>query len=176
MTVALRWAGQVAAWIVILGAGAAIAIAVVVPRLAGATPYAVLTGSMQPGLPPGSLVVVRPVDPSEIKVGSVITFQQESGSPVVVTHRVVAQGYDGHGEVVLRTKGDANNAPDRDWVLPVQLKGERWYSIPYLGYVNGVLSGAQRQGLVYVGAGLLLGYALWMWIGAVRDRIQRVTP
>lgn len=161
---------------VILGAGVAVAVAVVVPRLAGATPYAVLTGSMQPGLPPGSLVVVRPVDPSDVAVGSVITFQRESGSPVVVTHRVVAQGYDGRGQVVLRTQGDANNAPDSGWVLPIQLKGEKWYSVPYLGYVNGVLSGTQRQGLVYVVAGLLLGYAMWMWVGAARDHTRRVGP
>ena len=43
---AASWIGQVLAWLVILGALAVLAASVVVPRFAGATPYAVLTGSM----------------------------------------------------------------------------------------------------------------------------------
>ena len=34
---------------------------IVVPAVLGATPYTVLTASMEPSIPPGSLVVVRPV-------------------------------------------------------------------------------------------------------------------
>ncbi len=59
------------------------------PRLGGATPYTVLTSSMEPEYPPGTLVVVRPVPIEEIGIGDVITYQLESGEPTVVTHRVV---------------------------------------------------------------------------------------
>ncbi len=48
----LGWAGQVFAWLVILAMVSLLAVAVVIPRLGGATPYTVLTGSMQPGMPP----------------------------------------------------------------------------------------------------------------------------
>ncbi len=58
-------------------------------------------------------MVVRPVDPESIQTGDAITYQLESGKPAVVTHRVVSQGFDGNGEVVLRTKGDANEDPIR---------------------------------------------------------------
>ena len=46
-----------------------------------------LTSSMEPGLPPGTLVIVKPIDPVDVRIGTVITYQLESGKPTVVTHR-----------------------------------------------------------------------------------------
>src|SRR3989440_5959602 len=71
----------------------------------------VLTGSMAPGMPVGSVAVVRPVDPASIKVGDVITYQAPLADHRVVTHRVVAVLESGP-HPVLRTKGDANISPD----------------------------------------------------------------
>ena len=67
-------------------AAAALAIAFAGVRLVGLVPYAVLSGSMEPELPVGSLVYVRAVDPSEVAVGDTITFELESGT--LVTHEV----------------------------------------------------------------------------------------
>lgn len=160
-------------WLVILFVSAVVTIAVLVPRLAGATPYVVLTGSMQPQMPPGTLVVVKPVDADEITTGTVLTYQLESGKPTVVTHRVTSVGVDGTGELRFGTKGDANNDPDARQVLPVQVKGERWYYVPYLGYVTSVITGEQRQiGLVAVVVGLL-GHAGITVFSAARDRRRR---
>lgn len=164
---ALGWLGRIVAWLVILGACAVLAVAVVIPRVAGATPYSVLTGSMQPTFPPGSLVVVRPGE--EIAVGSVITYQLESGKPAVATHRVVATGINAKGEEQYRTQGDANGAPDPEWVRAVQIRGEVWYSVPYLGHVNNALNGEERQMLVYAVAAALLGYAAFMATSTARD-------
>ena len=66
MRAVLTFVGRTLAWLVILGAVAVLLVAVVVPRVAGATPYTVLTGSMAPAYPPGTLVVVRPVDPGDL--------------------------------------------------------------------------------------------------------------
>lgn len=169
----LGWAGQVVARLVILGVVAVLAVAVLIPRLAGATPYTVLTGSMKPDLPPGTLVVVKPVDDQDIGIGSVITYQLESGKSTVVTHRVVSQGVNGKGETTFTTQGDANDTADEKPVRPVQVKGEVWYSVPYLGYANNWLNGKERQMAVYVVAALLLGYAAFMLTGALRDRRAR---
>jgi signal peptidase len=169
----VRFASQVVLWLVILTALAAVALAVAVPRIAGGTPYTVLTGSMEPGLPPGTLVVVRPVDPEDIAVGDVITFQLESGKPAVATHRVVAVGTRLDGEQVFTTQGDANGAPDRNPVRTVQVQGRLWYSVPYLGHLNSALTGKQRQGAVLVVSVLLAGYAAFMFVGAVRDGVRR---
>lgn len=170
MRATARWLGQVLAWLVILGVLAVLAAAVAVPRFAGATPYTVLTGSMEPSYPPGTLVVVKPADFDEIGLGDVITYQIESGKPAVATHRVVGEARRFDGTRVLITQGDANGDPDPQPVTAVQVRGELWYSVPYLGHVNTALSGQQRQVAVWVVAGLLVGYAAYMFVGAIRDR------
>lgn len=167
-----KFIGQVVTWMVLLAMAAVLTAAVLVPRVAGATPYTVATGSMRPGLAPGALVVVRPTAVDEIGIGDVITYQLDSGQPTVVTHRVVAVGVNGEGERVLQTQGDANPSPDPDWVRPVQVRGTVWYAVPHLGRLNNLLTTNQRQTAVYATAALLLGYALVLWIGAARDRVR----
>lgn len=168
-----RWALRVLAWMVILACAFVLLAAVLVPRLGGATPYTILTGSMQPGMPPGTLVVAKPVAPSDIAIGDVVTYQLESGKPTVVTHRVVAVRSDMSGDLEFQTQGDANNAPDEKWVMPEQVRGEKWYSVPYLGRVNVLMSGHERQLLVYGAAAVLVMYAGAMFAGAGRDRVRR---
>ena len=167
------WVGRVLAWTVILGAFGALLVAVVVPRLEDATPYAVLTGSMRPSLPEGTLVVVRPTRPESVGIGTLITYQIHSGQPTVVTHRVVAQSIDGNGSRVFRTRGDANDVEDAGWVKPVQIKGEVWYAVPQVGRAHALLSRQEHQLAVYVVVAGLLGYAVFMFTGALR---QRRTP
>lgn len=169
-----RWSLTVLSWFVMMFFAAALGAALIVPRLAGATPYVIETSSMEPKMPPGTLVVVRPVDQDEIKPGDVITYQIKSGDPTVVTHRVVLQGVDATGEPRWRTKGDANEAMDAHWVLPVQVKGERWYAIPYLGYVTSFVTSQQRGVLTVLVALGLLGYAVVQLVGARRDKRRRV--
>ncbi|MFT4083271.1 MAG: signal peptidase I [Nocardioides sp.] len=167
---ALGWAWRVLVWVVLLGALAILTVAVVVPRIGGATPYTILTGSMRPGHPPGTLVVMRPVAAADLRIGDVVTYQLASGEPEVVTHRIVALGYDASGGRIFRTQGDANDAPDQAWVRPVQIRGRLWYSVPYLGWAEEALTVSQRQGGIDAAAAGLLGYAGVMFVGALRDR------
>ena len=153
----LRWVLRAASWAVCLAGVAALAVAVVVPRMAGATPYTILTGSMQPQMPPGTLVVTRPVDPSEIKVGTVLTYQLESGEAAVVTHRVIGIGVDGTGERIFRTQGDANDVADELPVRAEQIRGEHWYAVPHLGRLGTLIDQDVRSRLVTLaGLGLLV--------------------
>lgn len=174
MTAVLGWTGRILLWLVILLACVVLLVAVVVPRVTGSMPYTILTGSMQPALSPGTLAVMRPVDGDQIAVGDVITYQLRSGRPEVVTHRVISQGVNGTGELMLRTQGDANGAPDQGWVREVQVRGKLWYAVPYLGYASSVVTGRQHQLLVYAAAGALLVYAVIMFGSAIRDRRGRV--
>ena len=166
---------QVAVWMLLLALVAMLTVAVLVPRLAGATPYTVLTGSMRPTMPPGTLVVSKPVDPDTLQVGDVVTVQLKSGRAVYVTHRISAVKHRLDGTTRFETKGDANDVADGDLRLPEQIRGKRWYSVQYLGYVNNVLTGKQRQTAVYVVAGALIAYAVWMFGSGVRDRTRK-TP
>jgi signal peptidase len=172
MTRSTAWnrIGHSLAWLLTLALSAVLAVAVVVPRLGQGVPYVIETGSMRPGLPPGTLVVVRPADTVRLAVGTVITYQLRSGEPEVVTHRIVAQGVDATGQVRFRTQGDANNAADAGWVRPVQIKGERWYAVPLIGYVTSVVTEGQRHTLLLAIVAVLLCYAAAMVIGDLRDR------
>jgi signal peptidase len=164
-------------WTLICAVACVVAAAVLVPRLGGGTPYVILTGSMRPSLPPGTLVVTRPVGTVLPGIGSVVTYQRASGEPTVVTHRVVAQGVSATGEQVVRTQGDANPVPDPGWVRPVQLRGERWYDVPYLGYVTTVLSSSARGALQTLMIAVLLLYAAYMITTGLRDRTSvRAVP
>jgi signal peptidase I len=154
----VRLSMRLTAWLIIIAATAVVTAAFLVPRLTGATPYTVLTGSMSPSLPAGTLVVMRPAE--QVAVGDVITYQLRSGDPTVVTHRVVSTSVDtATGETLLHTQGDANASPDPDPVHLVQVRGKLWYSVPHLGRVTLLLSGHERQIAVDVAAALLLGYA-----------------
>jgi signal peptidase len=81
------------------------------PRTGAYRTLTVLTGSMDPTIPPGAMVVVKPVDPQDLRVGDVITYQTPVGDRRVVTHRIVDIPRPGPNPVV-QTKGDANNAVD----------------------------------------------------------------
>lgn len=77
----------------------------------------VLTGSMSPTMPAGSVVIVTPEPPSRLRVGQVITYRIPVEDHRVVTHRVV-QIFEGGDQPVFLTQGDANNAPDY-WLAKV---------------------------------------------------------
>lgn len=155
--------------LLVLAVGIALA-AAVVPRLSDAAPYVVLTGSMRPTMPPGTLVVVRHVVPADLRTGDVITFMPREDDPSVVTHRIVGAGFSVTGERVFRTQGDANDAVDPATVRAAQIVGERWYSVPYVGYVTNLLTGRQRETGVHLLAGGLILYSLVMFAGALLDR------
>jgi len=167
------WPLRVIGWTLLIGSFAIIAIAVVIPRIAGATPYTVLTGSMEPKYPPGTMVVDRPADPDKIKPGDVVTYQLESGQPEVVTHRVVSVSTTLQGDYLFQTQGDANNAPDAKLVKPVQIRGKMWYHIPYLGYVAEFISPKHKENATYIIAGVLVLYALWMFLGSFFEKRRK---
>lgn len=146
-------------------------IAIGVPALTGGIPLSILTGSMTPTLPPGTLVVVRPTPVEDIQPGDVLTFQLDSGEPALVTHRVIArQAESTTGEIRFITQGDANDAPDPRAVLPVQVRGTVWYAVPYLGWANQAIDGAARAWVVPVMASGLFAYGGLSVVAGVRDR------
>jgi signal peptidase len=148
---------------------------VVVPAASGSTPYTILTSSMEPGLPPGTLVIVKPIEPTDIRIGTVITYQLDSGEPEVVTHRVVeiqSPNLPG-GTPSFITKGDANSAPDAKPVMSLQVRGAVWYSVPLIGWVNNVVNGDLRAIVIPVVAGLLFLYAGWSIVTSRIDKRRR---
>ncbi len=102
------------------------------PRVFGHELYVVLGGSMSPAFEAGSLVGVRPVDPSTLRAGDVISFRTREGS-MLTTHRIVA--VDTEGGLSFTTKGDANDAVDPNPVPAHSVIGKVSLAVPYAGYV-----------------------------------------
>lgn len=129
------------ATVAVLAAAAPVA-AYLQPQLAGADrSLVVLTGSMQPALDPGDVVLVETdVRIDEIHEGDVITFQRHPGAGETVTHRVVEVTHDDRG-TVLTTKGDANEDPDPMAVGEQMLVGRVDRTIPHLGHVVAAAQG-----------------------------------
>ncbi len=93
----------------------------------------VISGSMEPAIQTGSVVIVRPIVPDTIRKGDIIMFSSLDMRSLT-THRVV----DVESEQQLRfiTRGDANNNPDINPVVPSQIVGIVAFTIPYLGLLT----------------------------------------
>jgi signal peptidase I len=109
------------------------------PRLLGWQMVVVLSGSMEPALPVGSVIFVEPASAESVKVGDILTFRPGSdvvlpadGKVVQVTHRVV-EVIRKDGQLSFRVKGDANQAPDGYLVPARDVVGTVKGDIPYLG-------------------------------------------
>lgn len=151
-----------------------LAIALVGVRVVGLTPFAVLSGSMEPTYHVGSLIYVKDADPADIEVGDPITFVVNEDL-LVATHRVVGiETYTtGHRAVVdeagnpvkdedgnpvyeeyeleemsyyFQTKGDANDDVDGSPVYYKNVIGTPVFTIPYLGYLSSWLQ--TKKGMI----------------------------
>lgn len=91
----------------------------------------VLSGSMEPTIKTGSLILTTATDTSYLQKGDIITFQKDENRDIPVTHRV--EEVKDNGSFI--TKGDANDTIDNIEVLPSQVQGKLLVSIPWLGYV-----------------------------------------
>jgi signal peptidase I len=94
---------------------------------------AVFTGSMEPALKVGGVVITHPVEADEISVGDIITFYSPQ-TEKLTSHRVTA--IQGGSSLYLQTKGDANENVDAVAVPVENVVGKVGFHIPYLGYAT----------------------------------------
>jgi signal peptidase I len=106
------------------------------PRL-GHPSIVIEGGSMQPTIPIGSLAVLDPGIPRDLRVGDVVTFQ--AGNGTVVTHRVVRLATLPDGAYV-GTKGDANAEPDPVVTPQTAILGRVAWTVPAAGYLVRLLA------------------------------------
>jgi signal peptidase len=129
--------------------------------------YAVQTGSMAPGIPAKSLVVV---EVGRYHLGQPVSFHSAHG---VVTHRLVSRNADG----TYVTKGDANNAADVTPVSATNIIGGVVVAAPGLGFWWVYIS--RPLGTASIAASLLMLYLVWGLFatapGPERTRFDEVT-
>lgn len=117
----------------------------------------VLSGSMEPSLPVGSIVYIR--KQLSYAVNDIITYQTKDG--IRVTHRIYGFDFTEEG-TVYNTKGDANTSPDSEVILSNQVLGKVFLTIPHLGKIISFLNSPKGFFALIVGPSLIFtGIELW---------------
>jgi len=159
---------------VFLGAIALIALLLIVsifPITGNYKILSVLSGSMEPTVKTGSVVIVKPS--ADYEIGDIITFGQITKTKVPITHRVHDIKVQ-NGEPVYITKGDANNAPDTREVRKSEIIGKVLFDAPYMGYA---LDTARKpygfMALIILPAAIIIydeGRKIWGEVGNLKNQ------
>lgn len=136
----------------------------VLPRALGYEVYNVVSGSMQPKIPIGSLVLVKPTAAEALKEGDVIAFQSEDS---VITHRVVTNKV---VEGKITTKGDANAKEDMNDVPYRAVIGKVTFHCPLLGEMLWVYT--SMTGKAYAVCFAACGAMFNILAGRMRERAR----
>ncbi len=116
-------------------------------HIGGFRAFTVMSGSMEPAINTGSLVIAKRIFPSELKVNDIITFVRPSKNREYITHRV-AQVSGSKQLTILKTKGDHNSSSD-PWVLAGgAVVGKVELTVPYLGYL--LSFGKTKAGIAFL--------------------------
>ena len=97
----------------------------------GHSVFRVVTGSMEPTIPTGAVLISEETEIEDIKVNDIICFRSKTSEMLgqVITHRVVKIMESGDGGLCLETRGDANTVSDGYLVTKGNLIGKvTWYS------------------------------------------------
>jgi signal peptidase I len=101
----------------------------VLPFTAGWSPSVVVTGSMEPSIMPGDIVVTAPIKPEALKLGYVIRFKDPAHTHPYLMHRIIQINGDG----TVTTKGDANQSQDSTPVPTENITGVARLRVPVIG-------------------------------------------
>ena len=131
-----------------------------IPKLFGGVVYNVVSPSMAPEIPVGSLIVVQPVDPAKLQEDDIIAYYRDN---VVITHRIT---FNNTLEGKITTKGDANEQEDLFEVTYNQIIGKVTWHVPFLGGLAQVLT--STAGKIYLLAVLACGIMFHMIAGQLK--------
>lgn len=111
------------------------------PNFLGIKTYVIISGSMEPNLQIGDIVIVKKVAQNELEKGDIISYRQGQS---VITHRI-AEVIDKEGEVEYKTKGDNNNAEDSGTISYEMIEGKVVKHISQVGKIAIIL---QKKGTI----------------------------
>lgn len=126
--------------------------------------FIVLTGSMEPEISAGDVVIVNNVQQSNLKTGDIITYSVGSSSQTV-THRII-ETVQKNGKTYYKTKGDNNNSTDSDMVEYENIIGTVNFTIGKIGLIINALK--TTGGIAFVVLILLIS---WVHSSRADDRI-----
>jgi signal peptidase len=128
-----------------------------IPTLAGHKVLMIVSGSMEPTIRTGDVILIRPLQPGQaIRDGDIITFRVRENPSMLITHRVVGTILVNGKPVAYTTKGDANPAGDTAPVVREQVVGIYRWRVPYFGYIATAVHKPAGALLFIILPGLLL--------------------
>ncbi len=130
-----------------------LAAALVGVRLFGLSVYNVLSPSMEPDYPTGSVIYVADCDTDSLEKRDVITFRLTEKT--TATHRII-RIEEKNGERLFYTKGDNNQAEDKKPVEESEVIGKVVFCIPYLGYLSRLIRTPVSYFLIIICAAALV--------------------
>lgn len=168
---------------------------IVIPKFGGAVPVTILSDSMAPAMPVGSLAIIKPISPldaqeiqtrspekiravsdySRLGIGDIVAYQPDPRDATLVIHRIteVSTQFDGH--LLFTTKGDNNRVADHKQVADFQIRGVVWYHLPPpIGTMNTHINHDPVNHFIAV---VVVVAALYLWSIALFWRaFRRKTP
>lgn len=135
-------------------------LSLVIPKLAGYEGYVVVSGSMEPNIPVGSIVYSKEVDPATLRSGDVIVFVDPSRGETPITHRVVSNNP--YTQTII-TKGDANEHEDVNPATYDNIVGKVYAHVPRVGFTAAMFTTVMGK---LVAALILLEAWLLMEVGS----------
>ena len=157
-----------ALWMV-LGLAIGLIAIVTLPGLVGYRSLTVVSGSMEPTLGVGSVVIDEVISPLDARPGDIVTFQDPL-RPRQLTHRLQKMRVEGDTAYMV-TLGDANDAPERWTVQKDGRIGRVVAHLPKLGYARAAL-GTRYARLGVLGAVMALGALLLVDLWRPRRRSE----
>ena len=148
--------------IVLILAVIAACIPLTVPKFFGYEIYSIVSGSMRPEYPVGTVVYVKAAEPAQVEEGQVIAFVRDNS---IVVHRVV-QNRTVEGRFI--TKGDANEINDIDPVPYDNLVGRVEKKFPLAGHFLSIFN--SFVGKIYFLGVALIGVLFVVLSGMLKDK------
>jgi signal peptidase len=137
----------------LLGVALMLALVLVASPLTGHRSLTVLSGSMEPTLEKGSVVIDEVIHPTEARVGDIVTFSDPANEERSITHRLRSVRVEGNTAHMV-TRGDANDSGEQ-WEIALDGEiGRVAYHVPKVGYVRALVG--TRNGYVVLGLALVL--------------------
>ena len=149
-------------------------------QIGGISLFKIITGSMEPEVPEGSLIICQEVDISTVQVNDIVCFRSLDNVIYgeTVTHRVVEVLQNSLGETILVTKGDANLSADAEYVTQGNYIGKVTYyskeSNLMASIMNILTDKVGFMILVLVPTLLIAGFILRSCMSNIRRELERL--
>lgn len=162
------------------------AVSIVIPKATGAIPMTILSNSMAPNMPVGSLAVVKPTlgvvsgsdsstlsaddivtrnNTCDLKIGDIIAFQPNAGDSTLVIHRIIGVAARADGSREFTAQGDNNSGAEI--VEDYMIRGKVWYSLPHIGYINNFVNSDSNLRRIVL---MIIIVGLYGWAGLLAYR------